>query len=117
MLSMFHPRSVNLGSKCLPKVSLAKTSELASNCEFSIEKRSRCLSNGKLLMAHESFITHCSFINRYMRPFVLSMVENDLVTDLACGTSRFCTKSNFLFLYLSHSHKFMVYSFSLKSIS
>src|SRR3954462_3892187 len=105
-LSMRHPLSVKRGSKCLPIVSGANTSDLESNCEFSMEKRSFCLSNGKLSIAHESFITHCNFINRYISLLLLSMVENDLVTDFAWGTSRFCTKSNFLFLYLSHSQRF-----------
>src|ERR1035437_1772926 len=53
----------------------------------------------------------------YMLSPVLSTVENDLATVFACGISRFCKKSNALFLYFNHSQKVTVYSFCLKSIS
>src|SRR5688572_22060395 len=77
-LSIFQPLRVNLGSKCFPTVSVTKTSDRESNCEFSSDKRNFCRSNGKLAIFHESFITHCSFISRYMRSPDVSMVEKDL---------------------------------------
>src|ERR1051326_2231911 len=61
-LSILHPRNVKRGSKCWPTVSGIKISERESYCEFSSDSRRVWRSNGKLLILHESFITHCNFI-------------------------------------------------------
>src|SRR5439155_24876398 len=103
-LSMFQPRKVKRGSKCWPTVSGTNARDLESNCEFSIENLSVCLSKGKLSMRHESFIIHWSFICMYISSPDVSIVAKAFSTDLSIGISRFLSKSNFLFLYFSQSH-------------
>src|SRR5436190_9590686 len=116
-LSIVHPRRVKRLSKCAPRVSATNTSDDSSNCEFSIDRRSFCWSKGKFSIFQESFITHCSFMYIKTMSPELSIVENDLSTVFAWGTSRLFTKSKFLFLYRSHNQKVIAYSFCLKSIS